>query len=205
MPLMTTTRTLVVGAVLVSLGLAAWHSATRPKASESSPTKSAHRANVRTPQAPPRAALPDIEPGIAARWKLGPTQNEQPDIDPEQLADEDERDAMLAEDRLPEQAAWRSAWLSEPEDEAWTRAVSEEMQRDVGKLAKGRVDVRDVSCRETVCRLYLDLSNIEDAEAFMAVERDPNLHYEFQTMNPGAEDTHHIEVLVVREDAFEKA
>lgn len=148
------------------------------------------------------------------RWKTSATSAEDVEVDQERLAYEEERDAILAEDRLPEQRVWRSAWLSEEEDGEWTRAMAEEMRLDGKKLVKGHFAVRGLSCRETVCRMYLDLSDLDDAEALLAVERDPDLHYEFQLMNPGFEGVepnedpnakYHFEVLVAREDAFEES
>lgn len=211
---MTTPRRLTTASFVALLGLGAWNSCTEhpeadPVTVESGVAPTALKPSPTT-QAPSSRALPELDPRVIEAWKADTTPNEDADVDPEQLADDEERDAMLAEDRLSEQATWRSAWLSEQEDANWTRAVSEEMQRDAETLASGHVDIHDVSCRETVCRFYLDLANLEDADAFMSVERDPDLHYEFQSMNPGVEDTepnakHNFEVLVAREDAFDEA
>jgi len=210
---MATTRVLISVCALAGLALAVWHLRAESNVGLSMPEDLPAVANVRATQAH-RASSRRVPPTSAPqlnRWERRTTSNESAELDLEELADLEEREAMLAEDRLPEQRAWRSTWLSEEEDEEWTLAMAEEMRRDIATVVTGHVNVRRISCRETVCRLYLDLSDLEDAEAFMAVERDPNLHYEFQLMNPGADDDvesaedaapkHHIEVLVAREDA----
>ncbi len=209
-------RISIIGSLVVSLGLGMWYSGAGRTAAGPTTVKPAPGTAAKPTQArrsSPRRVLPKLDPTVLERWRMNPSSDEDIEVDPEQLADEEERDAMLAEDRLPEQAVWRSAWLSEREDEQWTRAMAEEMRLDGETLAHGHLTVRGLSCRETVCRLYLDLSDADDIEAFLAVERDPNLHYEFQLMNPGFEaesdddpDTdYHFEVLVAREDAFEQS
>lgn len=212
---MTMTRISIFGSLLLCVGLGTWYSGVGRTAADPDPAASAAKRTPGTLATAARAhrdsrrrALPKLDPRMIARWRMNSTSEDDVEIDEEQLADEEERDAMLAEDRLPEQRAWRSAWLLEEEDEEWTLAMAEEMRLEGQTLVHGELSVRGLSCRETVCRMFLDLSDPDDAEALLEVEREPNLHYELQQMNPGfdaesddddPQATHHFELLVVRE------
>lgn len=91
---------------------------------------------------------------------------------------------MAAADNRPEQRAWRTSWSTERKDDAWTQRMHDELQQ-IGRAVLARdLKYHDLSCRETVCQVYLQFADELDARAFMKAPRDASMHYEFQSMDP---------------------
>jgi len=99
-------------------------------------------------------------------------------------AEVDEDEAMRADDNIPEQRAWRAAWAAEHQDDAWTREITEQVRTRAESLLDGEVRLSDLSCRETICRMYLQFGDQLDAKAFIDAPHDPALHYEYQSLDP---------------------
>jgi hypothetical protein len=123
-------------------------------------------------------------------------------------ADDDglaENEATLAEDNVPEQRVWRATWAHEEPDEEWTHKQSEEVKEKAKSLlAWGSLTVHSLSCRQTVCRMYLQFSDPKDAKAFISAAGDPAMHYEYQDLTPEVSRTdpsrpeYAYEVLITR-------
>jgi hypothetical protein len=103
---------------------------------------------------------------------------------PEDEDDRAEDEAMAADDNNAEQRVWRATWARERQDDAWTQQLHDEVQRIGRSVVEGDLKYYDLSCRETVCRVYLQFSDQLDAQAFMKAPRDSGAHYEFQSMDP---------------------
>lgn len=119
-------------------------------------------------------------------------------------ADVDEDDAILVEGNVEQQREWRGAWAAEAEDPKWTREVFNELKERGESVVEGDLKLHDLSCRKTVCRLYLQFASRADARAFMAEQTAPALHYEYQRLDPQFEGDQHpqsafeYEVMIVR-------
>jgi hypothetical protein len=103
------------------------------------------------------------------------------------LDDEDGRaedEAMAAGDNRPEQRVWRATWSRERQDGAWTQQMHDEVQRIGRSVLERDLKYYDLSCRETVCRVYLQFADQLDAQAFIKAPRGSDMHYEFQSMDP---------------------
>jgi hypothetical protein len=98
-----------------------------------------------------------------------------------------EEEQIAAENNVPEQIAWRNAWIDESQDDEWTKRMEREMNEKASALLVGQIDIRHLSCRETVCRMYLQFEDKLDAETFTFSKHDPALHYEYQLLNPDPE------------------
>jgi hypothetical protein len=127
--------------------------------------------------------------------------------DPDPSADTttpSENELIKAEDNMPEQRVWRSTWFHESQDDDWTQRMRKEVNEKVNSLLAGDVEINHLSCRETVCRMYLQFKDKLDAEAFTSAPYAPDLHYEYQLLNPNAdsdsshESRYNYEVLVKR-------
>jgi hypothetical protein len=126
----------------------------------------------------PRLPLPQLQPAAAAA--LPPSAPAQP----EDEEDRAENEAMAAADNNPEQRVWRATWSRERQDDAWTQQMHDEVQRTGRAVLERDLKYYDLSCRETVCRVYLQFTDQLDAQAFMKVPRGSGIHYEFQSMDP---------------------
>jgi hypothetical protein len=126
----------------------------------------------------PRLPVPRLQPATAA------TQLPSANAPPEDEDDRAENEAMAAADNNPEQRVWRTTWSRERQDEAWTQRMHDEVQRTGRSVLEGDLKYYDLSCRETVCRVYLQFADQLDARAFMNVPRGSSTHYEFQSMDP---------------------
>lgn len=104
---------------------------------------------------------------------------------------EDEQMAEMTNTR--DQIAWRRDWTEEAQDEEWTRRMKEAVKVKAGTLLAGKIGIRDLSCRETVCRMYLQFEDKIDAESFISSEGGSYLQYEYQLLNPDNEDEPDIE------------
>lgn len=101
------------------------------------------------------------------------------------LTDEEENEAMAMADNSSRQRLWRSAYAHEREDEAWTRRTMQGLRKQAAELLDDRkLLISDLSCRETICRMYLQFEDQLDADAFRKAQRDPSLQYEFQSLDP---------------------
>lgn len=112
-----------------------------------------------------------------------------------------EDELISNEDNIPEQQVWRGDLINEAQDDEWTRLMREELTNKADTLLVGKVDIRHLSCRETVCRMYLQFEDMLDAEAFTMTQNAPDLHYEYQHLNPNAgnDSRQNYELLVKRE------
>lgn len=91
---------------------------------------------------------------------------------------------MAADDNTPEQRVWRTRWSRERHDGAWTQQMHDEVQRVGRSVLERDLKYYDLSCRETVCRVYLQFADELDAQAFMKAPRSAGVHYELQSMDP---------------------
>lgn len=111
---------------------------------------------------------------------------------------------MRAADELPEQRVWRAVWAQEQPDAQWAQRVIDEVTRTTRQQVEGDVQLRDLSCRETVCRMYLQFADQLDAEAFRAAPHDPMLQYAYQSLDPAFDgagfdrSNHTYELLIKR-------
>ncbi len=96
-------------------------------------------------------------------------------------------EAIFAADQSPEQGVWRAAWARESQDAAWTQEVVGEVTRSAQSLLQGHLTLNGISCRETVCRMYVQFGDQADADAFIDAPHDQALHYEFQRLDPGSD------------------
>ena len=100
--------------------------------------------------------------------------------------DDNGENEMMAEEakNTPEQTEWRNTWIDEGEDVEWTKKMEDEILKKANSLLTGSFDVRHLSCRETVCRMYLQFEGVDDVEAFTSAESPPEYMYGFQHLNP---------------------
>lgn len=115
----------------------------------------------------------------------------------------DEDEAMAQLDNRPEQAVWRGTFRSEKHDPAWTSRIREELAQKAQKYLNGEIEVQQLDCRETVCRMFLTFDDDTQANAFRRSQHDSAIDYEYQDMNPGRKGAEEwgitYEVLVKRE------
>ena len=96
-------------------------------------------------------------------------------------ADDDE---SSGEDNSPQRRALRSRFANEREDASWTLRIQSEIDRTSAARLRGPIDVDGLSCRETLCRAYLKFDDELDVAAFQQAPHDPELRYEFQSLDP---------------------
>jgi len=126
----------------------------------------------------PRLRVPQAQPATVAA--LAPSVTASAENEEDRAEDE----AMAAADNNPEQRVWRTSWSRERQDDAWTQQMHDEVQRIGRSVLERDLKYYDLSCRETVCRVYLQFTDQLDAQAFMNAPRGSGLHYEFQSMDP---------------------
>jgi hypothetical protein len=110
-----------------------------------------------------------------------PAKHAPPIVDADELAEDE---AMRRADTIPEQRVWRAAFAGERQDDAWTKQVREEVEDKSKSLLKGAVKLSGLSCRETVCRMHLQFADQIDAEHFIRAAHDPQLRYQYQSLDP---------------------
>lgn len=149
------------------------------------PTSEAEPAPAHTPMTrgepePSAPRLPFPRAAKATAAAQAPTAT----ATPQDEADRAEDEAMAAADNTPEQRLWRITWSTERQDDAWTQRMHDEVQRVARSALQRDLKYYDLSCRETVCRVYLQFTDQLDARAFINAPRDAGPHYEFQSMDP---------------------
>ncbi len=143
----------------------------------------------------------NAEPPIASDAPL----QESAQLDNDTSIDTVPEDELMPDDYSLEELQlmeWRNTWSDEDLDDNWTRQMREEVDEKTVALLHGEVDVRHLSCRETVCRMYLQFSSKTDADAFTSAEHHPDMQYEYQLLNPHDEaegSIYNYELLVHRE------
>ena len=95
-----------------------------------------------------------------------------------------EDEAIFAESDRPEPRIWRAAWANERHDEQWTRQTYEDVGAKARALLKGELKMHDLSCRESVCRMYLKFADQPDAQAFITAPQDSALQVGYQRLDP---------------------
>jgi hypothetical protein len=107
------------------------------------------------------------------------------------------------EEAEAEKRAWRERHEAEREDDAWTERMREDLARLARSTVRGAFGVEDLSCRATICRMYLIFGRKEEAERFIAGAYPAPLRH--RSVAPGPDDqgivpsTHVYEVLVERD------
>ncbi|MDD9970937.1 MAG: hypothetical protein OXR73_32160 [Myxococcales bacterium] len=96
---------------------------------------------------------------------------------------EEDEDMRIA-DNIPEQRAWRTAFANEEQDDGWTAEVQKELEHKARTVLEDELQVALLSCRETVCRMFLTFNTSRDARAFQDAPHAPDLHYEYQDLSP---------------------
>jgi hypothetical protein len=69
------------------------------------------------------------------------------------------------------------------QDDQWTRDLLQELQ-DRAKALAGELRIEHLSCRETICRAYLQFADQIDADDFRSIPHDPAHQYEYQSLDP---------------------
>lgn len=108
-----------------------------------------------------------------------------------ELADLASKDALLALNTTPEHRERRAIWAREAPDETWTRQMREELTAKVRGNVDGDVKVSHLSCRETICRMFLHFDTHQDAENFISIPYDASLDYLFQSLDPDYDKPEH--------------
>ncbi|MBN2525050.1 MAG: hypothetical protein JXR76_01570 [Deltaproteobacteria bacterium] len=116
-----------------------------------------------------------------------------------------EEEIAAADDAGPNHAVWRDTWVSEVHNEEWTQQMEREIKSVSNSLLNHKIDVRHLSCRETVCRMFLKIRGKRDAEKFFSAGLNPEFHYGFQLLNPDTanetaveEKVYNYELIVTR-------
>jgi hypothetical protein len=100
-------------------------------------------------------------------------------------APKSEDDAIAMVGNNPRQRAWRTTYGTEKQDEEWTARMRQHLKLQAEELLDDRaVSVWNLSCRRTICRMYLKFDDQLDAEAFSTAMREPGQEYEFQSLDP---------------------
>jgi hypothetical protein len=118
-----------------------------------------------------------------------------------------ENEEMAKEDKNPEGREWRLDWIDEKEDAEWTKRMMDDVNHQVDSLGiKGKVQLTNLSCRETICRMYMQFDRAEDASSFTTAVHSDGYQYSYQLLNPprpGNENVEksqsNFEVLIKRE------
>lgn len=129
------------------------------------PASNGHDPGGAGSAAPPGAALPATFQRSASATK--------------EAAD----DATNGDDHSPEQREWRIAWARQSQDDQWTGELLQELHDRAERLA-GQLLIKHLSCRETICRAYLQFADQIDAAEFRAMSHDPAHQYDYQSLDP---------------------
>jgi hypothetical protein len=97
---------------------------------------------------------------------------------------------------------WRLDFRSQRQDDEWTREMKQEMTEQAAALAVG-IDITDLSCRETFCRMYLSFATRQDAAQFTQLVATEPEEYQFRRLVPeldanGVEASDHTHELMVK-------
>ncbi|HET6337998.1 MAG TPA: hypothetical protein VFG30_32475 [Polyangiales bacterium] len=102
----------------------------------------------------------------------------------------------------PEQRAWRDRYRLEASDERWTKQMDQLLTEKGQAVLHGNVEVENLDCHETVCRMYLEFEREPDAEIFLPVAFESSTYRSRSVSAPGAEGepaaSYAYEVLVER-------
>lgn len=146
--------------------------------------------------------LPAIAPSPASRA----TSADIPDwvaAERAEAADLASKEAQLALNTTPDHRARRETWAREKPDERWTSQMRDELAEKVRANVDGDVKVSHLSCRETICRMFLHFNTELDAYKFVATPYAASLDYLFQPLDPNyevalAERSDHTHELMIK-------
>jgi hypothetical protein len=94
-----------------------------------------------------------------------------------------EDEAIRAADKTAEQRVWRAAWAEQKQDDKWTEQVREQVS-EKAKSLPGKIQLQELSCRATICRMYLKFAGPDDAQAFISGPQDRAAEYRYQSLDP---------------------
>jgi hypothetical protein len=135
------------------------------------------------PAAQPKPQLPAVVATGAATPTLGQAARA---ADAADLATKNE---VLEASTTPEQHEYRATWAREVPDDSWTMQMQDELRTKVRANIEGDVKVSHLSCRETICRMFLQFADQLDVDAFMATPYGASFDYRFQSLDPDFDGT----------------
>lgn len=87
-------------------------------------------------------------------------------------------------DNRPEQREWRTQWIIEEHNAEWTQRMQDELQARAKAHLQGEIEILEPSCRETTCMMHIKFADDVDVKAFQDASKNPDFHYEFQSLDP---------------------
>lgn len=122
--------------------------------------------------------IPSLAPPAGERMAAQPAIDDSPTED----------DTIHGSDQTQQQATWRDKYQTERSDDVWTKRMGRDMTDRAASLLHGNMEMENLDCRETVCRMYLEFKRKVDGETFMSSIDDPKAQYVYQSLGGNADE-----------------